>query len=324
MPEEKEGYKGRRVTRKEMEEITKKIENQLSSFIKEGKYKDVLIKMGNLGRYSLNNQIYILMQNPSATTIHGLRAWNNLHRTVKPGEKSIHIFAPVIQKEDKLDENGKPTGEKKDVLKGYRLGYVFDVSQTTGKDLNVFKFDEKKAVENKESILRTLWNVANQNGFRVGYSTKEELGEGCYGLCDHKNHEIHILKGMSDLQEISTTVHELGHALAHSVYRKDFDGLTPTEKREIKEVEAESIACTVCSYLGLDTKNFNFSYITGWADGDIDKFRKNLSVIQKHSMTIINGIENEMALERLAKKQEEIKAPVMPIPNKPQMEAEMG
>lgn len=323
MSEEKEEFHPKRISRKEMEKITKKIEGQLSSFIKEGHYKDVLIKMGNLGHYSLNNQIYILMQKPDATTVHGLRAWNNLHRSIKLGEKAIRIFAPIITKEDELDEEGKPIGKRKEVRHGYKLGYVFDVSQTNGKDLDVFKFDEKKAVENKESILRALWKVANENGFHVGYASKEELGEGCYGLCNHRDHEIHILKGMSDLQEISTTVHELGHALAHSAPRKDFEGLTQVEKREIKEVEAESIACTVCSYLGLDTTNFNFSYITGWADGDIDKFRKNLSVIQKHSMSIINGIEKEMARERIAKKESEIKAPLPSIIKKPEMEADL-
>ena len=258
-PKERKEFRPKRISWKEMNQITQEIELKLKEFIREGKYKEVLMAMGNLSRYSLNNQIYILMQNPDAKTVHGVKAWNNLGRTIKKGEKAIRIFAPIIKSEDKLDENGKPTGIRKDVLHGYRRGYVFDISQTDGKELDVFKFDENKVVENKPAILLGLSDVIEDCGYGMEYVSKEELGEGCYGLCDHKNKMIKSLGGMGDLQEISTTIHECGHMLAHSAYREDFEGLTPMEKREIKEVEAESIACVVCSHLGLDTENFNFS-----------------------------------------------------------------
>lgn len=221
----------------------------------------------------------------------------------KKGEKAIRILFTLVKKEDVLDEEGKQIGKKKP-LKGYTIKNVFDLSYIEGKELDVFRFDKGKAVENKEAILRALWTTANQNGFHFGCATKEELGEDCYGLCNHKTKEIRILEVMGDLQEISTTVHELGHALAHSAYREDFEGMTPAEKREIKEVEAESIACVVTSFLGLDTTRLNLSYIFGWVDGDINKFRKNLGVIQKHSRTIIEGIEDEMDLERKHKESE--------------------
>mgnify|MGYP007108750688 CR=1 FL=1 len=93
------------------------------------------------------------------------------------------------------------------------------------------------------------------------------------------------------MQEISTLVHECGHTLAHNPYKAKFEGVTAIPNRDIKEVEAESIACVVCSHLGLETKDFNFSYITGWADGDITKFRKNMDVISRYSLELINGID---------------------------------
>ena len=77
----------------------------------------------------------------------------------------------------------------------------------------------------------------------------------------------------------------------------------------IKEIEAESIACVVCTFLGLDTQNFNFSYITGWADGDIDKFRENIDVISRHARTLIKGIQKEMVVEANKEKESgEVKA----------------
>ena len=325
MPETKEKeqkkYHAKRIEKKEMEEITSKIEQKLADFIRQGKYKEVLISMGNLGKYSLNNQIYILMQMPEATTVNGMKRWNVLGRHVIPGSKSLKIFSPILRPREVelkdgngnpiLDNEGKPIKERKQVVVGFEQGYVFDISQTDGPALEVFRFDQSKVVENKETILKGLRGVAERNGYRISYATKEELGEGCYGLCNHSTHEIKILEGMADLQEISTTVHECGHMLAHSGYRKDFDGLTPMEKREIKEVEAESIACIVCTYLGLDTENFNFSYITSWAEGDISKFKRNLDIISSHAKTLIKGIEKEMGMLK-AKEKEEAKDPPLP------------
>jgi Zn-dependent peptidase ImmA (M78 family) len=300
----KKKYVPKRLSKKEMDTITGEIDLKLHDFITSGKYKEVLIAMGNLGKYSLNNQIYILIQKPEASTVHGMKKWNTMGRHVMPGEKSIRIFSPILKNVEKelKDENGNPVLDKDGNSKkvkaqipvAFEQGYVFDVTQTDGPEITAFKFDESKIVENKDKILKGLSEVVKEKGFTISYATKEELGEGCYGLCNKQTKEIKILEGMSDLQEVSTTVHECGHALAHSEYRKDFEGLSPLEKREIKEVEAESIACVVCTYLGLDTQNFNFSYISGWADGDISKFKENLNVISKHSKRLIGGIEREI------------------------------
>jgi Zn-dependent peptidase ImmA (M78 family) len=341
MPEEKKDesepakkkFYSKRLTKAEMEGIISEIDKKIHEFIKQGKYKDVLIAMGNLGRYSLNNQIYILIQKPEATTVHGMKKWNALGRHVVPGEKSIKIFSPILKNVDKevkdaegnpvMGKDGKAVTQKKQVVVGFEQGYVFDVTQTDGKDLDVFKFDETKAVDNKAEILEGLRKTVAEKGYSISYATKEELGPGCYGLCNKSTKEIKILQGMSDLQEVSTTVHECGHALAHTEYRKDFEGLTTDEMREIKEYEAESIACVVCTYLGLDTQNFNFSYIAGWTDGEIDKFKENLSVVSKHAKTLIGGIEREIYSEgqKKEKKLGEAKAerqpnasPVMPMP----------
>ncbi len=274
----------KRISKEEMDSLTKEIDKKLYDFIKEGKYKDVLVSMGNLGKYSVNNQLYILIQKPEARTLNGLRKWNSYGRNVKKGEKGIRIFKPIICKKKEND------GKEKKCVKGFQTGYVFDVSQTEGKEIDVFRFDESKIVESKEKILGSLKETAKENGYKFEYVSKEEMEEDCYGLCNHSTKEIKILKGLSDLQEISTSVHELGHALAHSQYREDFAGLTLKEKREIKEVEAESIACIVCSYLGLDTQNFNFSYIVGWSNGDVSKFRNNLDRISKYANTIIDHL----------------------------------
>ena len=297
--------------KEEVDKIMEDVDKKLDEFIKSGAYKDVLIMMGNLGKYSLTNQIYILLQKPDAVTVNGMRGWNYLGRSIKKDEKAIRIIAPVkgfaeveVKDEDGnfiTDEDGAIVTKKVSVIKGYRPSFVFDVSQTKGRELKAFRMDDKTPVEDKETIIQGLVNTVSEEGYTVSYATKEELREGCYGLCNHKEKKILLLEGMSDLQEVSTLVHECGHALAHNPYKKDFEGLTELPSRDIKEVEAESIACVVCSHLGLDTENFNFAYIAGWAEGDIAKFKKNMDVISRHSMSLIDGIDEAFAEERRMK-----------------------
>ncbi len=278
----KKKHQGKRMSEEEMDSLREKVDGRFASFLKEGRYKDVLLSMGNLSSYSLTNQLYILSQKPEATTVRGLRGWNKLGRFVKKGEKGIKILQPIRRK--------KEEGEEKSCL-GFRMGYVFDLSQTEGEELETFTLDGEALVESKGKIKEGMRNVVEKEGYRLTYASKEELGENCYGLCNHKAKTIKLREGLSDLQEISTLAHECGHALAHGSSREDFEGLLPSERREIKEVEAESIACIVCAYLGLDTENFNFSYIASWASGDIKKFRKNLELVSRCAKELINGIK---------------------------------
>ena len=272
----------KRISKEEIDSLSQKVDERFSLFLKEGRYKDVLLLMGNLSSYSLTNQLYIFSQMPEATTVHGVRGWNKIGRFVKKGEKGIKILQPIHRKKEEKEEER---------CLGFRVGYVFDLSQTEGEELKAFCFDDGAIVENKAKIIEGMESVVKKEGYRLAYVSNEELGEGCYGLCDHKAKIIKIRGGLGDLQMVSTLAHECGHALAHGSPRSDFEGLLPSEKREIKEVEAESIACIVCAYLGLDTENFNFSYIVGWAKGDINKFRKNLEVVSRHARELINGIK---------------------------------
>lgn len=298
---EKKSIDAKPFRKEEVEKIMEEVDKKLEEFIKSGKYKDVLIMMGNLGKYSLTNQVYILLQNPNASFVNGMRGWNYLGRSIKKDEKAIKIFAPVKTVEEVMledekgnyitDDDGTIRTRKKTIVKAYKPSFVFDVSQTKGKEIKAFKMDEKTTVEEKELIKSGLMSAVAKEGYSVGYASEGELGQGCYGLCNHREKRILLLEGMSDLQEISTLVHECGHALAHNPAKAKFECVTTLPDRDIKEVEAESIACVVCSHLGLDTEDFNFSYITGWADGDITKFRKNMDVISRYSLELINGID---------------------------------
>ena len=94
----------------------------------------------------------ISIQNPGATLVASFRSWrDDFERTVNKGEKAIRILAPsfknVTKRQSRLDqngevivnENGEPETEEKSVriISKFVLVPVFDISQTSGKELPV-------------------------------------------------------------------------------------------------------------------------------------------------------------------------------------------
>ena len=271
-----------------VEDLIKQAEEQFKQFIKDGKYKDLLLSMSNLNCYSITNQMLILSQLPSAKCVNGMKVWNYNHRNVIKGEKAIKIIAPLIEKrkEDILDGDGNVIETKETEIAGYKVAYVFDISQTEGRELYEFKCDEKIAVENFEVIKEALERVPKN--YKVEY---KELQNGLDGYCDLKNKTIVIRAGLTPERTLTTLIHEIGHALAETRIRNNFKGLTHKEQTKIQEIEAESIALVVSNRLGLHTADFNVSYITTWADGDIEKFKSNIDVIRSVSYQVLSSIE---------------------------------
>lgn len=272
-----------------VDDLIKQAEDQFKQFIKDGKYKDLLLSMSNLNGYSVSNQLLILQQLPTATCVNGMKVWNYNHRNIIKGERAIKIIAPLkeIRKEDVLDEDGNVIDTKEIEVIGYKVSHVFDISQTEGRELYSFKCDENIAREYFETIKNALERVPR--GYTVKY---QDTGrDGLDGYCDLTNKEIVIQDGMPFERTLTTLVHEIGHALAETRVRTNFKGLTIKEQTKIKEIEAESIALVVSNRLGLHTQEFNVAYISKWADGDIEKFKSNVDVVRSVSYQILSSVE---------------------------------
>lgn len=54
--------------------------------------------------YSVENLLLIYSQYPAATQVAGLRAWNQLERQVKKGEKALKLYAPIKKRTYIVDE----------------------------------------------------------------------------------------------------------------------------------------------------------------------------------------------------------------------------
>lgn len=262
--------------------------------------------MSKFHNYSFNNTMLIAMQKPDATLVAGFKAWQkNFDRHVKKGEKGIRILAPAPYKikeeqekldpvtgEIMLDKNGMPVTEEVEIkIPAFRVVPVFDVSQTDGKELPDIGVNELSgSVEDYEDFMQALTEVSP---VPITYEDIEGEAKGYFHTTDHR---IAIQEGMSQSQTVKTAIHEVAHAKLHDRERnQDIDAVLDKD-RNTKEVEAESVAYTVCQHFGIDTSDYSFGYIAGWSsDRDMKELKSSLDTIRKTASELITGIEDRLA-----------------------------
>jgi len=189
------------------------------------------------------------LQKPNASYVAGFRTWNQLGRFVKKGEKGILILAPIARRNM---ENEKDLEKASISIAGFRAAYVFDVSQTDGKELPQIGSVQGDPLEYRER----LRSFAGKQGISVEYSSEIAPARGT-----SSGGRIALLPGQSEAEEFSTLAHELAHELLHRGDRR------ATTSRRIRETEAEATAFVVCHAIGLETGSAACDYIQLW-NGD--------------------------------------------------------
>lgn len=318
-----------RTEKQKVQEITDKLEEGLKELFESKKYKTYLSTMSKFHNYSFNNTLLIAMQKPEATLVAGYKAWQkNFERHVNKGEKAIRILAPapykIKEERDKLDpvtgemmfdENGMPQKEQVEVtIPAFRAVSVFDVSQTDGKPIPELEAQELlSTVEGYEDFVQALMNVAP---VPIGF---EDIPGDSKGYYHTEEKRIAVQENMSESQTLKTMVHEVAHSMLHNkeINRDDLME-APAKDRNTKEVEAESVAYTVCQHFGIDTSDYSFGYIAGWSSGkDMKELKSSLDTIRKTASELITGIEGalrELQLNR-AMEQEQSKECILLIQN---------
>ncbi len=300
--------KAKKKTRAEaVKEITEKLEHGLEELFDSDKFKEYLDAMSKFYRYSFNNSLLIAMQKPDATLVASYRSWQkNFNRNVNKGEKGIRILAPTPYKikeerevinplsgQPMLDEKGDVQMEEVEVsLTGFKVAYVFDVSQTSGEPLPEIGAEELlQSVDDYQIFMEALQNVAP-----VPVEMQEVDGEA-KGYFSPVAQKIVIQSGMSESQTVKTAIHEIAHSLLHDTDHARMEGVDATGKkdRNTKEVEAEAVAYTVCQHFGIDTSDYSFGYVAGWSSGrEMKELKKSMETIQKTAAELIERIEENI------------------------------
>ncbi len=287
----------------QMYEITKQLEEGVKELFTSERYKEYLKTMSKFYNYSFNNTVLIALQRPEATLVAGYSAWQkNFHRQVKKGEKGIQIIAPSQRKEKEVVEkfdpetnepilgpDGQPETEVVEhVVSDFRVVRVFDVSQTYGEPLPEIAIpDLTEQVQNFPLFLQAVKELSPVL-IHFGETGGEEKG-----YYSNKGKEIVVKEDMSESQTIKTLIHEIAHAKLHD--RELLEKAGEEKDQRTKEIEAESIAYTVCQYFGLDTSDYSFPYIAGWSDNlKMWELRTFMDAIRRTAGEFIKELEEKI------------------------------
>ena len=285
----------------EMEEITSKLEKGVKDIFDGANYQQYLNFCAKLPRYSVNNQILIMMQKPDATMCQSFTNWKEVNRHVRKGEKGIRILAPApykMQKEQEkvdasgktvLDKDGEPVKETVEVtINAFKPVSTFDVSQTEGEPIPTPGVDELTgSVEGYETLLAAIKEVVP-----VPISF-EQIDSGAKGFYHLEENRIVVQEGMSEAQTVKTLLHEASHQALHSKEAMDSAGEKKSKNQE--ETEAESVAYVVCQHYGIDTSDYSFPYVATWsADKEVPELKASLDTIRRTASELIVKIDEKV------------------------------
>lgn len=232
-----------------------------------------------LPSYSLRNQLLIAQQFPTATTVAGYTAWQQLGRQVDKGQKGIQILAPVVRRSRSnptvaaagpVDPAGGQPVEAQGTsprVAGWKVTHVWDVSQTSGQPLAT----QPPAQLLLGTAAPGLWDALHAAASARGFTVERGDCGTANGETHHAARRVRVRADVEDAQAVKTLAHELAHVLLHDPMQVDLtDGDAPPawfRHRGHAEVEAESVAFLLCTACGMDTEGYSFPYVTGWAAG---------------------------------------------------------
>ncbi|GAB3823093.1 hypothetical protein GCM10028799_39020 [Kribbella italica] len=232
--------------------------------------------------HSFRNAILIAAQRPDATLVGGWSTWKHLGRNVSKGEKAIRVFAPVFSRSKQVVDDKGAIARRVDLdladdsetakrrpgrrLVGFRVAYVWDVSQTNGEPLPKPPASARLVGPAPTGLWEGLATCVEGEGFRLSVEPiKGSVGDG---FTDFEARRIVVSDSLSEAAAVSTLAHEVAHMRMH-----DPDAVAASGSvmcRGMREVEAESVAFILLAHHGLETDGDSFPYVAGWA-ASVDK-----------------------------------------------------
>lgn len=259
-------------------ELADRFLNAVSCFRTSDAWQQWLHTRRHLRRYSLRNQLLIRSQRPNATRVMGYRKWTTFGRAVNRGAKAIWIWGPASVKTRNVDDAGEPT--RRTIFVPVP---VFDIADTHPIEHPNPRPLEPPFLPVTGDTTRALlaWDALVQHAHTIGYTvTLADCGDSD-GYCDYSTRNLVIEQDLDATRRVATLIHELAHA--HDP--------NPTN-RHIAEFTAETVAYTVCEYIGIDNANA-IPYVTGWTEQlTDDELAAHLTHIDNIARTLESTLHN--------------------------------
>ncbi len=282
-----------------LEDLSKRADEAYVKLIKEDKVKDLLKTLGKFSDQNPKNAILIADQFPNATCVKRMDNWNFYKRSINKNEKSIKVIAHYITKNenDFSDEYGNTYTKSTEKL-SVKVGHVFDISQTNGRDYPYVNTNKENVCKHFESAKKALEDTVKD--FTVEYSDINTESN-----TNFESKKITIKDGLTLETTLDSLIKEVSKVLVNTRSRDGFMGI---DNEEFRDIESKCVHYSVCSKTGLDLPDVDLSSISKMSDQDIELFKDNVNLIRSCSHQMISNFENaiERSVRELDKKEKEL------------------
>lgn len=290
------------VANKDTKALAEHLKEGMKNYLDSEQFKSFLDTMSKFHNYSLNNIHLLKMQNPNVSQVASFNKWKtDFDRTVKKGSKALKIWVPyqvktsipVHQKELDFTPAENEMEQKEIIVTRFKLGNVFDVSQTEGKELPKAIHELTGDVKDYEDLYRATKAVSMDN--QVSISFEEIKRESANGYYSPDENRIVISKGLKGQEQILKTIfHEMAHADLHRGSNAQYGD----DQYRKQELQAESVAYVVANHFGFDTSSYSFGYLAIWAKdkNGFEDMVEQLQVVQKEAKSLIDRMDAKLEL----------------------------
>ena len=290
------------VANKDTKALAEHLKEGMRNYLDSEQFKSFLDTMSKFHNYSLNNIHLLKMQNPNVSQVASFNKWKtDFDRTVKKGSKALKIWVPyqvktkisANQNELSFSPSENEMEEKEVTVTRFKLGNVFDVSQTEGKELPKAINELTGDVKDYEDLYRAAKAVSMDN--QVPISFEEINRESTNGYYSPDENRIVISKGLKGQEQILKTIfHEMAHADLHRGTNAQYGD----DQYRKQELQAESVAYVVANHFGFDTSSYSFGYLAIWAKdkNGFEDMVEQLQVVQKEAKSLIDRMDAKLEL----------------------------
>ena len=290
------------IANKDTKALAEHLKEGMKNYLDSEQFKSFLDTMSKFHNYSLNNIHLLKMQNPNVSRVASFNKWKaDFDRTVKKGSKALKIWVPyqvktsipVHQKELSFSPSENEMEEKEVTVTRFKLGNVFDVSQTEGKELPKAINELTGSVKDYEDLYRAAKAVSMDN--QVPISFEEIKREGANGYYSPNENRIVISKGLKGQEHILKTIF---HEMAHSDLHRGSNAQYGDDQYRKQELQAESVAYVVANHFGFDTSSYSFGYLAIWAKdkNGFEDMVEQLQIVQKEAKSLIDRMDAKLEL----------------------------
>jgi len=290
------------VANKDTKALAEHLKEGMKNYLDSEQFKSFLDTMSKFHNYSLNNIHFLKMQNPNVSQVASFNKWKtDFERTVKKGSKALKIWVPyqvktkisANQNELSFSPSENEMEEKEVTVTRFKLGNVFDVSQTEGKELPKAINELTGSVKDYEDLYRAAKAVSMDN--QVSISFEEIKREGANGYYSPDENRIVISKGLKGQEHILKTIF---HEMAHSDLHRGTNAQYGDDQYRKQELQAESVAYVVANHFGFDTSSYSFGYLAIWTKdkNGFEDMVEQLQIVQKEAKSLIDRMDAKLEL----------------------------